>query len=95
MVTSRNPAYAEESAEVEVLYANLEKLKVLTRKIQGSLARLETNGKVVKDAIGPIYSNTQSLQITNGNIDRVNEAIDKLRQPLDAKAHEEGIIRAG
>ncbi|KAH8705767.1 putative exocyst complex component Exo70 [Talaromyces proteolyticus] len=95
MVGTKNTAYAEESAEVEVLYANLDKLKVLTKKIQGSLDRLETSGKVVKDAIGPIYSNTQSLQITNSNIDRVIEAIDKLRKPLDAKGREEGIIRAG
>ena len=95
MVAPRNAVYAEESAEVEVLYANLEKLKTLTKKIQGSMARLETSGRVVKDAIGPTYSNTQSLQITNTNIDRVNEAIDKLRQPLDAKGREESIIRAG
>ncbi|KAJ5780188.1 hypothetical protein N7457_005348 [Penicillium paradoxum] len=95
MVTSRNTAYAEESAEVEVLYANLEKLNRLTKKIQGSMVRLETGGKVVKEAIGPIYSNTQSLQITNSNIDKVNDAIDRLRQPLDAKNREDGIIRAG
>ncbi|PLB47882.1 putative exocyst complex component Exo70 [Aspergillus steynii IBT 23096] len=95
MVAPRNTAYAEESAEVEVLYANLEKLKVLTKKIQGSMVRLETGGNVVKHAIGPIYSNTQSLQITNNNIDKVNEAIDRLRQPLDAKNREEDIIRAG
>lgn len=95
MVGTRNTAYAEESAEVKVLYANLEKLKLLTKKIQGSMVRLETGGNVVKNAIGPIYSNTQSLQITNTNIDRVNEAIERLRQPLDAKRGEEGIIRAG
>ncbi|KAL4948926.1 Cullin repeat-like-containing domain protein [Aspergillus filifer] len=95
MVAPRNTAYAEESAEVEVLYANLEKLKLLTKKIQGSLVRLETGGNVVKHAIGPIYSNTQSLQITNNNIDKINEAINRLRQPLDAKNREEGIIRAG
>ncbi|PCG94540.1 Exo70 exocyst complex subunit [Penicillium occitanis (nom. inval.)] len=95
MVGTKNTTYAEESAEVEVLYANLDKLKILTKKIQGSLDRLETSGKVVKDAIGPIYSNTQTLQITNSNIDRVIEAIDKLRKPLDAKGKEEGIIRAG
>ena len=65
MVGSRNPVYAEESAEVEVLSANLEKLKGLTRKIQGSMTRLETSGEVVKEAIGPIYSNTQTLQNTN------------------------------
>ncbi|OKO96568.1 Exocyst complex protein exo70 [Penicillium subrubescens] len=95
MVAPRNTAFAEESAEVEVLYANLEKLNRLTKKIQGSLVRLETSGKVVKEAIGPIYSNTQSLQITNSNIDKVNDAIERLRQPLDAKSREEGIIRAG
>lgn len=95
MVAPRNTAYAEESAEVEVLYANLEKLNLLTKKIKGSMVRLETGGKVVKEAIGPIYSNTQSLQTTNGNIDKVNDAIDRLRQPLDAKNREDGIIRAG
>ncbi|KAL3484478.1 Cullin repeat-like-containing domain protein [Aspergillus germanicus] len=95
MVAPRNAAFAEESAEVEVLYANLEKLKLLTKKIQGSLVRLETGGNVVKHAIGPIYSNTQSLQTTNNNIDKINEAIDRLRKPLDAKNREEGIIRAG
>lgn len=67
MVGPRNAVYAEESAEVEVLSANLEKLKGLTRKIQGSMTRLETSGKVVKEAIGPIYSNTQTLQNTNGS----------------------------
>ncbi|KAL2832956.1 Cullin repeat-like-containing domain protein [Aspergillus cavernicola] len=95
MVAPRNAAFAEESAEVEVLSANLEKLKLLTKKIQGSLVRLETGGNVVKHAIGPIYSNTQSLQTTNNNIDKINEAIDRLRKPLDAKNQEEGIIRAG
>ncbi|KAI9934887.1 exocyst complex component exo70 [Aspergillus wentii] len=95
MVAPRHAAYAEESAEVEVLYANLDKLNLLTKKIQGSLVRLETGGNVVKHAIGPIYSNTQSLQITNSNIDKVNEAIERLRKPLDAKGREEGIIRAG
>lgn len=95
MVAPRNTAYAEESAEVEVLYANLQKLNLLTKKIKGSMVRLETGGKVVKEAIGPIYSNTQSLQTTNSNIDKVNDAIDRLRQPLDAKNREDGIIRAG
>jgi exocyst complex protein 7 len=58
-------AFAEESAEVQVLEANLEKLKALTKKIQGSLNRLETSGKTVEEAIAPIYSNTQRLQVTN------------------------------
>jgi exocyst complex protein 7 len=57
--------YTEESAEVEVLLANMDKLKGLTRKIQGSLQRLETTGQGVQDAIKPIYGNTSRLQITN------------------------------
>ena len=67
MVAPRKAAYAEESAEVEVLLANMEKLKGLTKKIQGSLNRLEMSGKSVKDAIGPIYGNTQRLQTTNSS----------------------------
>jgi exocyst complex component 7 len=65
MVTSRKGAFAEESAEVEVLFANMDKMKSLTKKIQGSLNRLETSGKTVQEAIGPIYSNTQKLQVTS------------------------------
>lgn len=65
---SRKAAFAEESAEVEVLFANLEKLKGLTKKIQGSLNRLETSGQTVKESIGPIYGSTQRLQITNSSI---------------------------
>ena len=95
MVGPRNGMHAEESAEVEVLYANLGKLKTLTKKIQGSMARLETSGEVVKQAVGPVYSNTQVLQTTSSNVERINDAIEKLRQPLDAKGKEEGIIRAG
>jgi len=95
MVGPRNGMYAEESAEVEVLYANLGKLKTLTKKIQGSMARLETSGEVVKQAVGPVYNNTQVFQITNKNVERINDEIEKLRQPLDAKGKEEDIIRAG
>jgi hypothetical protein len=68
MVAPRKAAFAEESAEVEVLFANVDKLKNLTKKIQGSLHRLETGGKSVQDAIGPIYGNTQRLQVTNSSM---------------------------
>ncbi|OQU98228.1 hypothetical protein CLAIMM_04045 [Cladophialophora immunda] len=95
MVAPRNAAFAEESAEVEVLLASLGKTKDITKRIAASLARLDVSGKIVKDAIGPIYSNTQQLQITSRNIDKVNEAIEKLKQPLDSRGREEGIIRAG
>src|ERR1700753_112631 len=65
MVAPRRAAHAEESAEVEVLFANLEKLNTLTRKIQGSLNRLESSGKNVQAAIGPVYGNTRVLQTTH------------------------------
>jgi len=94
MTAPRRAAYAEESAEVEVLFANMEKLKGLTKKIQGSLNRLEASGKSMQDAINPIYSNTQRLQITNKNVDRILEAIDRLREPLDQRGQEEQIIRS-
>lgn len=53
----------EARAEVEVLNSRLEKTSQLTKKIQASLARLESTGKSVQDAVGPIYGNTQKLQI--------------------------------
>lgn len=55
----------EARAEVEVLNSRLEKTSQLTKKIQASLARLESTGKSVQDALGPIYSNTQKLQVIN------------------------------
>lgn len=53
----------EARAEVEVLNSRLEKTSQLSKKIQASLSRLEANGKTMKDAIGPIYGNTQKLQV--------------------------------
>jgi exocyst complex component 7 len=95
MVAPKNAAFAEESAEVEVLLASLGKTKDLTKRIAASLSRLDVSGKIVKDAIAPIYGNTQQLQITSRNIEKINEAIEKLKQPLDARGREESIIRAG
>jgi hypothetical protein len=74
MVGPRKAALAEESAEVEVLFANMDKMKSLTKKIQASVNRLDASGKAVQEAISPIYGNTQKLQIANTNIDRVLEA---------------------
>ena len=61
MVAPRKAALLEESAEVEVLFANMEKMKTLTKKIQGSVNRLDASGKAVQEEIGPIYGNTQEL----------------------------------
>ncbi|KAB8337307.1 hypothetical protein FH972_021608 [Carpinus fangiana] len=88
-------AHAEESAEVEVLLANMDKLKTLTKRIQGSLGRLESSGRSVQDAIGPIHHNTSALQVRQRNIERINNAIDNIRQPLDRRQREEPIIHAG
>ncbi|KAK5001810.1 exocyst complex component exo70, partial [Cryomyces antarcticus] len=93
-MAARKGPYAEESAEVEVLFANLEKLKGLTKKIQSSMMRLETSGKTVSDAIGPIHGQTQRLQTTNSNIDSIIAAIDRIREPLDQRNKEERILRS-
>lgn len=93
MVGPRHAALAEESAEVEVLFANLEKMKSLTKKVQGSMSRLDVSGRTVQEAIGPIYGNTQRLQTTNQNVDRILAAIDKFKEPLDMRNREERILR--
>jgi exocyst complex protein 7 len=59
----RHAADEEAQAEVEVLNSRLEKTSQLTKKIQASLTRLESSGRSVQDAIGPIYGNTQKLQV--------------------------------
>lgn len=91
----RQAADEEARAEVDVLKSRLEKTSQLTKKIQASLGRLDATGKGVQEAIGPIYGNTQKLQILGQNIDGVIAAIDKVRQPSDIKSNEEEIIRKG
>ena len=88
MVGPRKTALLEESAEVEVLFANMEKMKTLTKKIQGSVNRLDASGKAVQEAISPIYGNTQKLQIANTNVDRIIDAIERLRAPREESAKE-------
>ncbi|KAF7918405.1 uncharacterized protein EAE97_011860 [Botrytis byssoidea] len=91
----RQAADEEARAEVDVLKSRLEKTSQLTKKIQASLGRLDATGKGVQEAIGPIYGNTQKLQILGQNIDGVIAAIDRIRQPSDIKSNEEDIIRKG
>lgn len=67
MIHSRNAAFAEESAEVEVLSAEAAKFESISKRIKASLARLESGAQIVKDSIGPVYSNTQGLQTMNGS----------------------------
>ena len=63
MVGQRLVLDDEDRAEVELLHARLEKTILLTKKIKTSQSRLETSGKSVQEAIGPVYSNTQRLQV--------------------------------
>ena len=94
MAPDRRAAYAEESAEVEVLNANLANMKSLSKRINASMSRLEASGRTVQDAIGPVYGNTQRLQTMNANADKLLEAIDRLKQPMDMKNKEERILRS-
>lgn len=85
----------EETAEVQVLLASLSKTQDLTKRIGASLARMQFSSDYIKDAIAPVAHNTRQLQATGYNIDKINQCIEKLRQPLDSKNKEESIIRAG
>ena len=60
---SRQAADEEARAEVEVLNSRLEKTSQLTKKIQASLSRLESSGRSVQEAIGPVLGDTQKLQV--------------------------------
>lgn len=93
-MTTRKAAFAEESAEVEVLMANMDKLNSLSNKIQASMVRLEMVGRTVQEQIGPVHGNTQKLQTTNSNIDRILAAIARVREPLDMRSREDRIIRS-
>jgi len=92
---SRQAADEEARAEVEVLNSRLEKTRILNTKLAASLSRLEGSGKRVQDAIGPLYGNTQRLQVLGTNIDGIISAIERIRQPSDIKSNEEDIIRKG
>ncbi|KUJ16793.1 uncharacterized protein LY89DRAFT_707261 [Mollisia scopiformis] len=92
---TRQAADEEARAEVEVLNSRLEKTRILNTKLSACLGRLETSGKSVKEAVGPLYGNTQKLQVLGTNIDGVISAIERIRQPSDIKSNEEDIIRRG
>jgi len=92
---ARHAVDEEARAEVDVLTSRLEKTAQLTKRIQASLTRLESSGRSVQEAIGPIYGNTQRLQILGKNIDAILSTIEKIQQPSDIKNNEEQIIRSG
>lgn len=95
MAPTSRMMHTEESAEVEVLLANMEKLKNLTKKIGSSLNTLDTSGKGVQSSIRPIYGNTGRLQSANTNIEGIRKAISKIRAELVERRVEEPVIRGG
>ena len=95
MSRRREPQFAEERAEVEVLFAEAAKSENLSRRIKASMARLESGAHVVKEAIGPVFTNTQELQTVNRNVDNILDFVDKLLAVSDDKGHEEQVIRDG
>ncbi|KAL9028508.1 MAG: hypothetical protein Q9196_003135 [Gyalolechia fulgens] len=92
---TRDTVHAEESAEVEVLIADAAKFDGISKQIKASLGRLEGGSQLVKNALKPVYSNTQGLQVMNDNIDKILNAIDKMLGQNEDKGREERIIRAG
>ncbi|MCJ1328382.1 exocyst complex component exo70 [Thelotrema lepadinum] len=87
--------HAEESAEVDLLLAQAKKHDEIGRKMKASLARLQGIGTTLQAAAGPVYNDTQSLQTTTQNADKMLSAINKMQSPLEGKADEERIIRDG
>ncbi len=57
----RNAAFAEESAEVEVLFNQVGKYTELGKKLQGLQGRIG-GGRSVSESIGPIHDNTRATQ---------------------------------
>jgi exocyst complex component 7 len=65
MVGPRSAEFAEESAEVEVLFAQTKKHEDIGRKIKASLSRIqESENSLQTVAGGPLYNDTQRLQVT-------------------------------
>lgn len=95
MSRARDAQFAEERAEVEVLSAEAARSENLSKRIKASMARLESGAHVVKDAIGPVFTNTQELQTVNRNVDNLLDVIDKILASSDDKGREERIIRGG
>ena len=59
---ARNAAYAEEKAEVEVLFAQADNHKNLGRRLLALRSRVEGEARTVREALGPVSSNTQVHQ---------------------------------
>jgi len=95
MSRARDAQFVEQRAEVEVLFAEAAKSENLSKRIKASMTRLESGAHVVKEAIGPVFTNTQELQTINRNVDNIMDFIEKLLNASDDKGREERIIKNG
>ena len=62
VASQRTAALAEESAEVELLYAQAQKFSEINKKLAASQSRVINLGQSLKEALGPLYNDTQHLQ---------------------------------
>lgn len=76
----KKAAYAEEKAEVEVLFAALSKFNDINKRLAASRNRVEESGRIIDESIRPIYGNTQKLQIMN-----TSKALSWIDGPVDNK----------
>ena len=63
MVSQRTAALAEESAEVELLFAQAQKFNEINKRLAATQSRVINLGRALQEALGPVYNDTQSLQI--------------------------------
>ena len=92
---ARNAVFAEEKAEVEVLYAQTQKHADIAKKLIALQSRLQGGGRSVQESIGPIHDNTKEFSTVGNNIDKILAHVDKMLEPGQDKSKEESIIRAG
>ena len=67
MIALRDASFAEERAEVEVLFAEAKKFEEISKKMKASLARLQTSGGILQDALAPVYNNSAPLHVINNS----------------------------
>ena len=92
--------YDEEDADIELLYAQARKYAESVKKLEAARVRINAIGASIETTAGPangldIYRETQDLQATNQNVNRVLEQLSIVQRPLEGKADEERIIQDG
>ncbi len=94
-IQTRNAAFAEEKAEVEVLQARVSSHVELGKKLAAISARLQGSGTSVSESIGPIHDNTRDHQTIANNIEMLNTEITRMIEQGRDTGNEKTIIRAG